>query len=431
MKDKDKVSGLCRKLYDIVKAEPERRFHSLYDKIQRMDVLEHAWESVMKNGGSPGIDGIFIKELKTNGIEPLLKEIQSELKARTYRPSPLKRVYIPKANGKKRPLSIPTVKDRITQTAIKIIIEPIFEPQFEPNSFGFRPNKSAHNAVDEVVKYLNYGCENVIDADITACFDNIDKHKLMEQVARRISDGAMLHIIRQFLDVGIMEDNEVHSQDRGTPQGSPLSPLLANIYLDQLDKQWKASGLQNRYTEDAHLIRFCDDYLVLMSGNPAIAKKKLDEIMENLGLTMNTEKTRIVKAEEGFEFLGFRFVRQYSRWRKSKVTRWFPCPKAEMRIRERILALTGNNALARTTPEEAKEILIPILRGWGNYFAHSLASTSFAGIWDYAQCRLMYMHCRQHNKPRQWRNRDILKHNLSIMETMPSTFLGKRHKTMS
>ncbi|EQD60270.1 RNA-directed DNA polymerase (Reverse transcriptase), partial [mine drainage metagenome] len=138
---------------------------------------------------------------------------------------------------------------------------------------------------------------------------NIDKHKLMEQVAKRISDGAMLHTIRQFLDAGIMEDNEIHSQDKGTPQGSPLSPLLANIYLDQLDKQWKASGLQNRYGENAHLIRWADDYLVLMSGNTATAKKKLDEIMEDIGLTMNTEKTRIVKAEEGFDFLGFRFVR--------------------------------------------------------------------------------------------------------------------------
>ncbi|EQD53023.1 RNA-directed DNA polymerase (Reverse transcriptase), partial [mine drainage metagenome] len=226
--------------------EPERRFHSLYDKIQRMDVLEYAWKSVMKNGGSPGIDGITITKIKKDGIEPLLTEIQSELKARTYKPSPLKRVYIPKANGKRRPLSIPTVKDRITQTAIRIIIEPIFEIQFEPNSFGFRPNKSAHDAVNEIVKYMNYGCEHIIDADISACFDNIDKHELMEQVAKRISDGAMLHIIRQFLDAGIMEDNEIHTQNRGTPQGSPLSPLLANIYLDQLDKQWKQSGLRKR-----------------------------------------------------------------------------------------------------------------------------------------------------------------------------------------
>ena len=428
MKNKDKVSELCGKLYDIAKAEPERRFHSLYDKIRRMDVLEHAWKSVMKNGGSPGIDGITISELKKNGIETLLTEIQSELKTKTYKPSPLKRVYIPKANGKKRPLSIPTVKDRITQTAIKIIIEPIFETQFEPNSFGFRPNKSAHDAVDEIVKYLNFGCEHVIDADISACFDNIDKHKLMEQVAKRISDGAMLHIIREFLDAGIMEDSEIHTQDKGTPQGSPLSPLLANIYLDQLDKKWKQSGLWKG--ENAHLIRYADDILILVGGNPEFPYIKFQNIIEGLGLTLNSEKTRLVEAERGFDFLGFRFVRQYSQWRKKRVTRWFPSPKSETRIREKILNLTNNRARSLMTPEDAKELLIPVLRGWGNYFAHSLASNVFTGVWDYAQCRLMYMYCHQHNKPRTWKNRDI-PDDLSIMDTKPHTFLGKRHNTMS
>ena len=263
MKDKDKVNELRGKLYDIAKANPERRFHSLYDKIQRMDVLKEAWESVRKNGGSPGIDGITTGKLKKDGIEPILTEIQAELKARTYTPSPLKRVYIPKANGKQRPLSIPTVKDRITQTAIKIIIEPIFETQFEPNSFGFR------------------------------------------------------------------------------------------------------------------------------------------------------------------------FVRQYSSWKRKRVTRWFPSPKSELKIRKRILNLTGNSARSLTTPEEAKELLIPVLRGWGNYFAHSLASKSFADVWDYAQRRLMYMYCHQHNIPRKWKNRNIPKYNLSIMCTKPSTFLGKRHNAMS
>lgn len=426
-----KVGELCGKLYDMAKANPERRFYSLYDKIWRMDVLEEAWETVRKNGGSPGIDGTTISEIKKAGMEALLNEIQSELRAGTYRPSPLRRVYIPKTNGKQRPLSIPTVKDRITQTAIKIIMEPIFESSFEQNSFGFRPNRSAHDAVDEIVKYLNYGCEKVIDADITGCFDNIDKNKLMEQVAKRIADGSLLSLIRQFLDAGIMEDNEIHTQDRGTPQGSPLSPLLANIYLDQLDKQWKSSDLPKRYNEDAHLIRYADDFLILAKGSPERAKKKIDEIMKNIDLSLSTEKTRIVKAEEGFDFLGFRFVRQYSRWRQKRVTRWFPSPKSEMKIRERVLALTGNDALALTTPEEARELLIPVLVGWGNYFAHSLASKSFTGIWDYAQCRLMYMHCRQHNIRSKWKNSEIQKLGLSIMETKPSTLLGKRHNATS
>jgi group II intron reverse transcriptase/maturase len=426
-----KVSELRVKLYDIAKANPERRFYSLYDKIQRMDVLKEAWESVRKNGGSPGMDGITITDVKKPGVETLLNEIQAELKARAYQPSPLKRVYIPKANGKQRPLSIPTVKDRITQTAIKIVIEPIFEQQFEPYSFGFRPDKSAHNAVDEIVKYLNFGCENVIDADITACFDSIDKHKLMEQVGKRVADGSLLHLIRQFVDAGIMENNEIHSPDKGTPQGSPLSPLLANIYLDQLDKEWKRSNLSSRYGEDAHLVRYADDLVILTSSNPEKAKKKLDEIMESIDLTLSTEKTHIVKAGEGFDFLGFRFVRQHSAWKKKRVTRWFPSPKSELKIRERIHELTNNNALAVTTPEEAKELLIPVLKGWGNYFAHSLASNVFNEIWDYAQYRLMYMHCRQHNEPSTWKHRDISKLGLYIMDTKPSTLIGKRHKAMS
>ena len=209
---------------------------------------------------------------------------------------------------------------------------------------------------------------------------------------------------------------------------SPLSPLLANIYLDQLDKQWKQSGLWKG--ENAHLIRYADDILVLVGGNPEFPYEKLKGIIEDLGLTLNPEKTRLVEAEEGFDFLGFRFVRQYSRWRKKRVTRWFPSPKSEMRIREKILNLTGSNARSLMTPEEAKEILVPVLRGWGNYFAHSLASNIFTGIWDYAQCRLMYMYCHQHNIPRTWKNRNI-PDSLSIMETKPHTFLGKHHNTMS
>jgi len=220
----------------------------------------------------------------------------------------------------------------------------------------------------------------------------------------------------------------MYTQHKGTPQGSPLSPLLANICLDQLDKRWKSSGLWKG--ENAHLVRFADDIIILVGDNPTFPYKKLETILEDLGLTLSPEKTRLVEAEEGFDFLGFRFVRQYSRRRKKRVTRWFPSPKSEKRIREKILNLTGSNARSLMEPEEAKEILIPVLRGWGNYFAHSLASNIFNGVWDYAQCRLMYMYCHQHNKPRTWKNRDIPK-SLNIMDTKPHTFLGKRHNTMS
>ena len=253
------VSEFCSMLYEMAKTDSSRRFHSLYDKVQRMDFLEEAWKQVSENDGSAGTDGMTIRSISEQGAQQLLELIQQELRERTYSPSPLRRVWIPKSNGKKRGLGIPTVKDRIVQTAVKMVIEPLFECDFEPFSYGFRPNKSAHDAVDEIVKYLNFGCEHVVDADITACFDNIPKHNLMMQIAKRISDGALLHLIRQFLDAGIMEDNEIHTQERGTPQGSPLSPLLANIFLDQLDKQWKHSLLWMKSSADAHLVRYADD----------------------------------------------------------------------------------------------------------------------------------------------------------------------------
>ncbi|MGC8630772.1 MAG: reverse transcriptase domain-containing protein [Thermoplasmata archaeon] len=183
---KDKVSELQRMLYDMAKADPNRRFHSLYDKIWRIDVLNAAWKQVKQNGGTYGVDHITIQDIKKNE-EAELAEIQTELRTKTFKPSPLRRAYIPKSNGKMRGLGIPTIKDRIVQTAIKIVIEPIFESGFEPNSYGFRPDKSAHDAVDNIAKYLNFGCENVIDADITGCFDNIPKHELMEQISKRIS----------------------------------------------------------------------------------------------------------------------------------------------------------------------------------------------------------------------------------------------------
>ena len=185
----------------------------------------------------------------------------------------------------------------------------------------------------------------------------------MEQVAKRISDSALLHLIRQFLDAGIMEDNEMHTQAQGTPQGSPLSPLLANIYLDQLDKKWKASGLTNRFGGNAHIIRYADDFVILTSSNPENARKKIDEIMIDIDLTLNTEKTHIVKSEEGFDFLGFRFVRQYSKWRKKRVTRWFPSSRSELKLRERIYSITDSRARSHMTPEDAGNELIPVLRG--------------------------------------------------------------------
>jgi group II intron reverse transcriptase/maturase len=418
------VSEFSSMLYEMAKTDSIRRFHSLYDKVQRMDFLEEAWKQVSENGGSAGTDGMTIRSFSEQGAQQLLEQIQQELRERTYRPSPLRRVWIPKPNGKKRGLGIPTVKDRIVQTAVKMVIEPLFECDFEPFSYGFRPNKSAHDAVEEIVKYLNFGCEHVVDADITACFDNIPRHNLMMQIAKRISDGALLHLIRQCLDAGIMENNEIHAQERGTPQGSPLSPLLANIFLDQLDKQWKHSLLWLESSANAHLVRYADDLVILSEGDAETVKRKLDDIMQSIGLQLNAEKTRVVEAGEGFDFLGFSFERHYSKRKRKRVTNWYPSARSKQRIRERILEMTHRSKLASTTPEETREQLVPVLNGWANYFIYSSATAAFTAVWEYAKYRLMIMYCGQHNVPK-WK-----KSAGPIMDIGPPPMLRRKYNAI-
>lgn len=417
--DEEKVSELQQALYLAAKADSSRRFHSLYDKICRKDVLKEAWNRVRKNGGAAGTDGKAIEEIEQQeeGIEAFLTGIAKELRDRTYRPSPLRRVWIPKPNGKRRGLGIPTVKDRVVQTAAKLVLEPIFEPDFEPNSYGFRPGKSAHEAVMEIVKRLNFGCEQVIDADITACFDTIPRGLLIREVARRVVDGAMLHLVKQWLDVGILDGGVMTHTEVGIPQGSPLSPLLANTFLDQLDKGWKRSGLPSRERADAHLIRFADDFVILGIRDMNEAMTKLNEIMGGMGLTLSTEKTRPVNAEDGFDFLGFHFVRHYSKQKGKRTTRWFPSAKAQKRISERIRQLTDKSLLSTTNPYEAREKVVLALRGWGEYFRHSMATEVFAAVWGYADARLGRMERRWHQKPHIGRSGDRVKHGLSLIGT--------------
>jgi len=255
----DKVQELQRKLYLKAKSQLNFRFYALYDKIYRKDVLISAWQKVKANHGSLGIDGVTIKDIEEEGVGVFLKGIQEELRGREYRLSPARRVYIPKPDGRLRPLSIPTVKDRVVQMALKLVIEPIFEADFEDNSYGYRPRKSAQQAALEVRKFLNYGLTKVIDADLEDCFGSIPHRQLLDMVARRIVDGKLLWIIKLFLKAGVMEEGRRKIDERGTPQGGVISPLLANIYLDQIDKGWKPL---NKF---ARLIRYADDVLILTS----------------------------------------------------------------------------------------------------------------------------------------------------------------------
>lgn len=394
-----KVEELQATLYRVAKTEPTRRFHALYDKMGRPDVLAEAWAMVRANGGAPGVDGKTIEEIEREGVPPFLEGLGRELAARNYRPNPVRRVWIPKSHGKLRGLGIPTVRDRVVQTAVKLVLEPIFEAGFEDCSYGFRPGRSAHDAVAEVDKWLNFGCEQVVDADITGCFDNIPKSRLMKAVADRVADGSVLHLVRQFLDAGILEDSMVTVSEAGTPQGSPLSPLLANVYLDGLDKAWKASGLTGRQKANAHLVRYADDFVILAERNATQVLVTLRRIVEGLGLALSREKTRVVEAEEGFDFLGFRFRRRYSRRRGKRVTTWFPSPKSEARVRERIREETQPRVLSEGDPWDAKERVERLLVGWFGYFGQSQARSVANSVLGYSHRRLACLLRTWH----QWR----------------------------
>ena len=395
---RDKVNELQQTLYRAAKADRTRRFHSLYDKVYREDILLEAWNGVKRNKGAPGTDGKSIEDIERKGTEIFLKEIATELKERTYKPSPLRRVWIPKSNGGKRGLAIPTVKDRVVQTAVKLVLEPIFEVDFEPNSYGFRPNKSAIDAIREVAKWLNFGCENVIDADIKACFDAMPKGGIIEQVAKRVSDGMILKFISLWIHAGIIDHESLPHTAEGMPQGSPISPLLANIFLNQLDKGWKMTGLPYRFGKDAHLVRYADDFVILGKDDMTRPMQELDKIISSINLSLNKEKTRIVNAEQGFEFLGFRFVRHYSKKNGKRVTKWFPSEKSEGNISNKIKELTDKGNLAADSPYDARGKIVGVLREWGEYFRHSMASKSFRDVWNYANVRLGRMNKRWHHQ---------------------------------
>jgi group II intron reverse transcriptase/maturase len=251
----DKVRELQRKLWIAAKSSHNRRFHTLYDKIYRKDFLWEAWSRVRANGGAPGLDGKTIQAIEEHGVEQFLEEIQKDLKAGEYWPPPVRRQYIPKPDGKKRPLGIPTVRDRVVQTAVKLVIEPIFEAEFEECSYGFRPGRSAQGALDAIRKAGNVGYDWVVDADIEKYFDSIDHELLMDAVRQRISDRKMLKLIERWLKAGVMENGVVTEPERGTPQGGVVSPLLSNIYLGELDRRWRSLP----ETQGTILIRYADD----------------------------------------------------------------------------------------------------------------------------------------------------------------------------
>lgn len=364
----DKIQEFQRALYNKAKAEPKFRFYSLYDKTHRADILAEAFTRVKANGGTCGVDGETIEDVERKGVTQYLAELQLELKERRYKPLPVKRVYIPKANGKERPLGIPTVRDRIVQTAFLMVIEPIFEADFADSSYGFRPQRSAHDAIREIYKYLNWGCTEVYDVDLEKYFDTVEHWKLMRLIARRISDGQILHVIKQWLGCGYVEEGKHRNSKRGTPQGGVISPLLANIYLNPVDQGFKRSGLGNICKGSIHLVRFADDMLVLAQKELREGTALLERYAERLGLTINREKSRTVRMEEGekVDFLGFQFHHVRDRKRDKRLMLVYPSPKSQKKCRERIRKLVNHSIPLKT--KDQVENVNRFLRGWLGYY---------------------------------------------------------------
>jgi RNA-directed DNA polymerase len=397
----ENIRTLQRKLYRKAKAEPNYRFYLLYDKICREDILRYAYTLARTNAGAPGVDGENFAGIESSGIEKWLAGLREELLSKTYRPAPVRRVMIPKPGGGERPLGIPTIRDRVVQTAAKLVLEPIFEADLESSAYGYRPGRDATDAVKEVHRLICRGYTDVVDADLSKYFDSIPHSALLTSVARRIVDRHVLRLIKMWLKVPVEErsgDGKRRmsggkSNTRGTPQGGVVSPMLANIYMNRFLKHWRLTGCQEAFR--AHVVSYADDFVILSRGHATEALAWTKAVMTKLGLTLNEAKTSLKEARtESFAFLGYSFGPHHYR----KDGHWYlgasPSKKSVQRIKTKIgeLLVPGNNG----SWASVRDRLNALLRGWSAYFSYGTRLQAYRAIDHHVYDRVRHFLTRRH-----------------------------------
>jgi group II intron reverse transcriptase/maturase len=407
-----KVGKLQAALHTKAKNSPDYRFYALYDKVYRRDVLEWALVRCLRNGGVPGVDGQSFDDIEKLGRDQWLDELAAELRKGTYRPQPVRRVFIPKADGKQRPLGIPCIRDRVVQMATMLVLEPIFEADLEPEQHAYRPERSALDAVRHVERLLRTGHTEVVDADLSGYFDSIPHAELMKSVSRRISDGRVLRLIKLWLEAPVEETDAKGNRHRttrnkaqgmGTPQGSPISPLFANVYMRCFVKGWKTGGHEQRL--EARIINYADDFVICCRGTAEEAMNAMRTMMSKLKLTVNEQKTRFCRLPaETFDFLGYTLGRNYD----CRTGESYLGPRPAQKTVDRLCSAISELTTRRKTWRDVEELMSRInrkLRGWSNYFRIGTVSQAYRNIHSHTRYRVRQWLCAKFTEQGQGKKR--------------------------